>query len=46
MRTEEERIIWRKIIAVIDAAFAAGKRKPFAVASITAMIFFHIIVYL
>ena len=45
MRTEGRRIIWRKIIAVIDAAFAAGKRKPFAVASITAMIFFHIIVY-
>ena len=25
--------------------FAAGKRKPFAVASITAMIFFHIILH-
>ena len=27
------------------ATFVAGKRKPFAVASMTAMILFHIIVY-
>ena len=27
------------------ATFAVGKRKPFAVASITEMIFFHINVY-
>ena len=28
----------KKIIAVVDATFAVGKSKPFAVASITAMI--------
>ena len=33
----------RRPSAVVDATFAFGKRKPFA--SITAMIFFQIIVY-
>ena len=33
-----EELYERKIIAVVDATFAVGKRKPFAVASITAMI--------
>ena len=28
MRTAEWRIIWKKIIAVIDATFVVGKRKP------------------
>ena len=33
-RTAGLRVIWKKIIAVVDATFAVGKRKPFAVAFI------------